>query len=103
MVTAIQFNDEFFARRTEVYDVVANGMLIAEMNISHVMRSQVSPEFGFWFGHFAVELFRAPEDFWGGAFMNSDFDPLCPLDISPNWRAQLGEKKSHDGKKFYFS
>ena len=84
MLTSVQFDDEILAWSIEVYDVVANSVLVSKMDIAHAMGSQVCPEFGFWFGHFTVKSFCAREDFWCGAFMHRAFDPLCPSDISPN-------------------
>ena len=84
MVTTIQFNNEFFTRRTEVYNVISDGVLVSKMDISHAMRPQMCPEFGFWFGHFAVKLFCAPEDFWCGAFMHKTLTPSALAGISPH-------------------
>jgi hypothetical protein len=75
VLTSIQFNNEFLAWSNEVNNVIANGMLFAEMDVSHPMRTQMGPEFSFCRSHFAVKLFRAPEDFGCGAFMGGHGPP----------------------------
>gem|GEM_PF-4484403 len=73
MLTAIQLNDKFSARSTKVGDVVADGVLWAEVDIAHAMRAQMGMEFAFVRSHVAAQLFGALEDFGRGAFMH--FDP----------------------------
>ena len=84
MLTSVQFDDEILAWSIEVYDVVANSVLVSKMDIAHAMGSQVCPEFGFWFGHFAVKSFCAREDFWCGAFMHWALTPSALAGTSPN-------------------
>jgi hypothetical protein len=72
----------------KVYDVIPNRVLISEMNIAHLMSAQVLPEFSFCWRHITMKFFGAREDFWCGALMHQDSDPLP---ASPNWRTQLGE------------
>ena len=47
MLTAIHFNNEFPAWRAKVFDVVANGVLLAEMSI-----------------YFSISLFAASKELW---------------------------------------
>src|ERR671911_443915 len=81
MLTAIQLNDEFFAWSTKVKNVISNGMLISEVNISHAVRPQMCPKLCFRFGQVALQFFCPPKDFGCSAFMH--YDPLCPSGISP--------------------
>ena len=41
MLTAVQLDDQFISRGTKVCNVIADGMLWAEVNLTHAMRSQV--------------------------------------------------------------
>jgi hypothetical protein len=37
MLTAVQFDNQFLARGTEIHNVVSDGMLVAEMNVAQAM------------------------------------------------------------------
>lgn len=89
MLASVQFNDQFPAWSAKVNDVVTDGMLIPKMDIAHTVRTQVFPKFGFRFGHVAMKLFGAPEDFRRGAFMQ--LDPRPPPCLPQKQTPLLGE------------
>jgi hypothetical protein len=67
VLAAIQFDDEFLTRSTEIGDVRANGVLAAEMNAIRPVGAQKDPKFGFCFGHLLAELLGTMEGYGSGS------------------------------------
>jgi hypothetical protein len=74
-LTAIQFDDQFPARRAKVYDVVVNSVLISKMDIVHAMSAQSRPEFDLGGSGVMAQFFGTRKDFERGAFVNHT--PSC--------------------------
>jgi hypothetical protein len=96
MLTAIQFDNELSARRTEIGDVIAYGMLWAEVNIARAVGTQMRMEFAFMWRHISAQFFSTLEDFGRGAFMHLDPHPALPHFNERKWgRRQHGLEGSY--------